>query len=226
MTAWSFVGAPPHREAPLVPKRRARKAEWEALCRRSMREAVVRILSKDGAEGLTMERVAAEAGVAKGTLYLYYRDKKALLEAVKEESFRPMRDELAAILAGPLPPRDKIGVFVTRHLGYFDEHRGFLRVLLWDRQLSGAYLSRQQNSEYRGTVQRIRGVLEAGVRDGSFRPMDPGKVAAMLIESDIVMIAYRLLEESPGPLEKDAQMVLDVFFNGIATRRASCGRRS
>lgn len=99
-------------------------------------------------------------------------------------------------------------------------------MLLWERQLAGTYLSRSRNSEYRRTLGRVSGALEEGMRDGSFRPMDPVKVAAMLIESDIVMIAHRLREESPAPLEKDAQMVLDVFFNGIATRRASCGRRS
>jgi AcrR family transcriptional regulator len=205
--------------------RSARKAEWEALCRRSMRDAVVRVLSREGAPGLTMEKVAAEAGVAKGTLYLYYKDKQALLEAVKEESFRPMREELTAILDGDDLPREKIRRFVSCHLGYFDEHRGFFKVLLWDRNLSGTYLSRRQGTFYRSTVQKIARILEEGVRDGAFRPVDGVKVAAMLIESDIVMIAQRLQEEPRAPLKEDAQMVLDVLMNGISARRNSLPRR-
>jgi hypothetical protein len=47
----------------------------------------------------------------------------------------------------------------------------------------------------------------------------------MLIESDIVMIAHRLLQESPGSLEKDAQMVLDEFPNGFSSKGRDCAAR-
>ena len=205
--------------------RRQRKAEWMALCRRGIREAAVRILSRDGAEGLTMEKLAAEAGVAKGTLYLYYRDKKELLESVKEESLKPMREELAEVLDGSLPPQDKIRQFVSRHLGYFDKNRDFFRVLLWDRQFAQAYFRHKQGSHYRTSVPKVAKVLEEGLRSGVFRPMNAVTVAAMLIESDIVVIAQRLHEEAPGPVEEDAKMLLDVFLNGISARRATSGRQ-
>ena len=196
-----------------------------ALCRRGIREAAVRILSRAGAEGLTMEKLAAEAGVAKGTLYLYYRDKKELLESVKEESLKPMREELAEVLDGGLPPQDKIRQFVFRHLGYFDKNRDFFRVLLWDRQFAQAYFRHKQGSHHRTSVPKVAKVLEDGLRSGAFRPMNTVSVAAMLIESDIVVIAQRLHEEVPGPVEEDAKMLLDVFLNGISAKRAPAGRQ-
>ncbi len=193
-----------------------RKSQWESFCKKGIQDAVVRILSRKGAEGLTMERVAAEAGVAKGTLYVYYKDKKQLLESVKEASLAPMRAELHQILDGGLPPVQKIGRFVERHLGYFDEHREFFRVLLWDRQLADTRMRRQQSDPFRTFVEKIAGILREGVRARAIRPLDPVKVAAMLLEADIAMIAQRLLLESPGSVEEDAHMLTDVFMNGIS----------
>ncbi len=194
-----------------------RKSQWESFCKKGIQDAVVRILSRKGAEGLTMERVAAEAGVAKGTLYVYYKDKKELLESVKEASMAPMRQELFGILDGELPPVQKIGRFVERHLSYFDEHREFFRVLLWERQLAETRLRRQQSDPFRTYVDKIARVLREGVRARAIRPLDPVKVAAMLIEADIAMIAQRLLLESPGSVEEDARMLTDVFMNGISS---------
>jgi len=45
-------------------------------------EATVRVLDRDGMEGLTTNAVAAAAGVSIGTLYQYFRNKEAILDAL------------------------------------------------------------------------------------------------------------------------------------------------
>ena len=186
----------------------------------------MRVLSADGARGLTMERVAREAGVAKGTLYVYFKDKKQLLQSVKEESLAPMRRELFGILDGDLPPVEKLRNFVARHLSYFDEHREFFRVLLWDRQLAETNLRRQQSDPFRTYVEKIAAVLREGASAKVFRPLDPVKVAAVLIEADIAMIAQRLLTDAPGSVEEDARMLTDLITNGLSPRRTGPARRT
>jgi len=207
----------------LAPTPKQRKAEWDALCRRSIQEAVVRILSREesGAGGLTMDRVAAEAGLAKGTLYLYFQNKQQLLTAVKDDALRPLWEELSAILDGPLPPVEKLERFVTRHLGWFDEHRELFRVLLWDRQIAETTLRRHQSHPFRTYVARVARVFEDGVRAGLFRPVDPQRLAAILVEADIVTIGRRLADVAPAPLEADARLVVDLFLNGVAARPAA-----
>lgn len=203
----------------MAPRPKQLKAEWGALCRRSIQDAVVRILSREGAEALTMDRVAAEAGLAKGTLYLHFKDKQQLLTAVKDEALRPLWEELFAILDGPLAPAAKLERFVVRHLGYFDERRDLFRVLLWDRQIAETTLRRQQSLPFRGYVERVAKVFEEGARVGVFRPLDPQRLAAMLIEANIVTIGRRFVVAAPGPPEADARFVVDLFLNGVAVRR-------
>ncbi|MHB8079958.1 MAG: TetR/AcrR family transcriptional regulator [Candidatus Krumholzibacteriia bacterium] len=207
----------------MAPTPKKHKAEWDALCRRSIQEAVVRLLSREdaGAVTLTMDRVAAEAGLAKGTLYLYFKNKQQLLTAVKDEALRPMWEELAAIVDGALPPAEKLARFVTRHLGYFDEHRELFRVLLWDRQIAETTLRRQQSLPFRGYVEQVARIFEEGTGAGVFRPLDPQRLAAMLVEADIVMIGRRFAAAAPGPPDADARLVVDLFLNGVAARPAA-----
>lgn len=207
-------------------KRRQRKVQWESFTRKNIQDAVIGILSRKGSAALTMERVAAEAGLAKGTLYAYFKDKKELLESVKDASLQPMRDELFSLLDGDLPPERKLECLITRHLGYFDENRGFFRVLLWDRQLAVAHLRRQQSTYYQNFVDRVARVFAEGVGKGIFKPLDPVKVALMIIEANIAMIGQRLLKEPPGPLEEDAGLLIEVFMQGVKAPKRGNKRKT
>jgi AcrR family transcriptional regulator len=207
-------------------KRRRHRVEWESFTRKNIQEAVIRILSRQGSAALTMERVAAEAGLAKGTLYAYFKDKKQLLESVKETSLQPMREELFSLLESDLSPERKLEGLITRHLGYFDENRGFFRVLLWERQLASIHLRRQQSTYYQNFVDRVARVFAEGVKKGIFKPLDPVKVALMIIEANIAMVGQRLLKDNPAPVEEDAGLLIDVFMQGVKAPRRANKRKS
>jgi AcrR family transcriptional regulator len=172
-----------------------RKRLWESMTRQGILEGVVRVLGSRGLQGLTMDNVAEEAGVAKGTLYLYFKSKQDLLNATKEAALGPM---------------------IREHLSYFDTHSSLFRVLLYDRGIALARWKRYRAGRYNAFLSRLAEVLAEGSRSGIFRSMDSGRVAAMLLEADIAVIHQRLQCEHPGPVEDDANLVAGVFLHGIA----------
>ncbi len=194
--------------------------QLESLARREIQDAVIRILSRPGARGLTMANVAMEAGMAKGTLYLHYRDKKQLVQSVKDATFNPLMEEILAILDGPLPPAERLTSAMARHIGYFDRNRGFFRVLLWDRQTAGTRFGKEQSARYRAYVLGVTRVLEEGIRSGAFKRLDAARLAPILIEASIAVIDSRLRREDPGPVEDDASLLREIILNGIALRRS------
>jgi TetR/AcrR family acrAB operon transcriptional repressor len=199
-----------------MPRRNAkRQSLLDSMTRQAIQEAVVNLVTLRDTRGITMDEVAAEAGVSKGCLYLHFRSKKDLLESVKEISFKPLGDQLQDILNGSLSPDRKIKDIMHRLLGYFDENRGLLRFLLEDRELAQSQIRRQKSSRYRSFLERISRVVEDGVAEGRFRQLDSGKVASMLVESTIAMSARRLLDERPAPVEEDARLLMEVFLQGI-----------
>ena len=174
------------------------------------------LVTRTGTRKITMDQVAAEAGMSKGCLYIHFRSKKELLESVKTASFKPLGDQLQKILDGSLTPNEKIESIVHRLFSYFDENRGFFRFLLEEREIAQSQVMRQKNSRYRNFVERIANVLDDGVASGIFRHMDARKVASIFIEAMIAMTARRLLEENPGPPDEDARLLIQVLFRGIA----------
>ncbi len=193
-----------------------RKHLLSQITRKAIQEAVVNLVTRTGARSVTMDQVAAEAEMSKGCLYIHFRSKKELLESVKTAIFKPLADQLQEILDGSLTPKQKIENIVHRLLGYFDENRGLFRFLLEEREIAQSPAIRQKNSRYRNFVERIANVLEDGVTNGLFCPMDAKKVASIYIEAMIAMTARRLLEENPGSLDEDARLLIQVIFQGIA----------
>jgi TetR/AcrR family acrAB operon transcriptional repressor len=193
-----------------------RKRLFNQITRKAIQEAVVNLVTQTGTRRVTMDQVAAEAGMSKGCLYIHFRSKKELLESVKTASFEPLGDQLQEILNGPLTPKQKIENIVHRLLGYFDENRGLFRFLLEEREIAQSPAIRQKNSRYRNFVERIANVLDDGAATGLFCRMDSRKVASIFIEAMIAMTARRLLEENPGPLVEDARLLIQVLFQGIS----------
>jgi AcrR family transcriptional regulator len=187
---------------------------WEAHKRQSIQDAVVRLMCREGVGAVTMERVAQEVGIAKGTVYLHYETKQHLLEAVKESSLEPLRQKIEEILAGAGTPEKKLKAVPLRYLTYFDERRDLFRILLYDRE-APARGGRYQSKRYRMLVDEMARVIGEGTKSGVFREVDTHSVAAMFLDSNIALVNHRLLTETPAPVEDDAALVSDIFLRGL-----------
>lgn len=191
------------------------KKVWKAQKKQGLMEIVVKVISRDGADGLTMDAVAEEAGVAKGTLYAYFKNKQDLLKEAIEATVKPMVDELVVVLKSNLSPEERLRKMILMHLSYFEAHRDFFRIFVHDRVAAQQRLKRYRSCRYHEFLENTAHVIDEGVRDGMFRPLDSLKLAAMLVEADIAVINQRLLSDQPSPVELDAALISDVFFHGI-----------
>lgn len=197
-----------------------KKNAWKNVKKNGLMSAAVRVLSREGASALTMDDVAMEAGVAKGTLYVYFKNKQDLLKELVETAIAPMVDELTAILESNDSPKDRLILMTQRHLSYFDEHRDFFRIFVHDRMTSIQRMKRYRNNRYQTFVNAIAKVLQTGIEHGEFRSLDPYKVASIWTESNIAMIHLRLLSENPGTSESDAALICEVLLRGISSEPA------
>src|SRR6266851_694046 len=160
---------------------------WESYKRQSIQQAVIRLMCREGLKSVTMERVAQEVGIAKGTVYLHYRDKQELLDSVKETALEPLRTKVDEIFRGAASPERKLRAFALRYLTYFDERRDLFRILLYEREVVRVQGSRYQTDRYRYLVEETARLIREGIQDGSFRDVDPDMVAAMFVEAVIAI---------------------------------------
>jgi AcrR family transcriptional regulator len=86
-------------ELPVIASQRAERAD-AARNREAILCAARRLLSDHGAASITMDRLAGEAGVGKGTLFRRFGDRASLFHALLDESERRLQN---AFIAGPPP---------------------------------------------------------------------------------------------------------------------------
>ncbi len=99
-------------------------------------EAARRVLAERGAEGTSIDAVASEAGVGKGTVFRRFGDRSGLFQALSDEHLRSFQD---AFIAGPpplgpgAPLRERLAAFLDGLLDLYDDHLELTLALEKDR---------------------------------------------------------------------------------------------
>jgi AcrR family transcriptional regulator len=147
---------------------RARKAD-PAIRKQAILDAALDVFAERGFEAARLDDVAARAGVAKGTLYLYTDDKEALFEEVLRNAVSPVLERLGVIATAPDLPAEKIlealfATFVREVLG--TKRKLLLRLIIAE----GPRFPRIAEFYYRNVVSRIMPLIakvaERGVERG------------------------------------------------------------
>jgi AcrR family transcriptional regulator len=101
----------------------ARRNRERILC------AAGRLIERNGIECMSMDDVAAEAGVGKGTLYRRFGDRASLLRALIEEPEREFQESLirgAPPLGPGAPPPERLHAFGDGLMAFLDGHAAFI----------------------------------------------------------------------------------------------------
>lgn len=151
--------------ASLVSASAERKAEKHKL----ILEAAVRAFSKWGYHNCTMSKVAREAGVADGTLYLYVRSKEDLLVSAFKHVMSELMERLDHELSLLVDPVSKLEMLIRMHFGLMEndpDMAGFLQFHLRQPDRSIREAIREPLVQY---ARRIEQVIEEGKAMGVFR---------------------------------------------------------
>lgn len=144
--------------------------------RHELLEAVWRLIERNGITGVTVRSIAAESGWSTGSLAHYFADKEDILTSALRLSHEEI-DKRWAESADGLGPSDALWVFVTDNLPLDDRRRRetLLEMAYWASAVPDEAIRSIQTEEADGLKQRLTGILEAGIADGSFA-VEPGTV--------------------------------------------------
>jgi AcrR family transcriptional regulator len=189
----------------------------------SIQEATLRVIARKGMAAATMQEIADEAGVAKGTIYLYFRDRDALVEKTFESAMAQLRERIDKALELNVPLEEKLRAMFGAQLAFFRENREFFRLYLSLRMPEGPpdrqrRQKRNCQPQYRARVEKFAGVLEQAMARGEIRRMDAERLALFIMEGSTAVILERLTEESPPSEESDVESIVSFVLDGIRTR--------
>jgi AcrR family transcriptional regulator len=190
--------------------------------------AAMTLFVERGFAATRLEDVAAQAGVSKGTLYLYFTNKEELFKAVVRENVVPVIGEaeeiintfegssselFRAIIFGwweriGNTPLSGLAKLIMAEAGNFPEVARFYH----DEVIS------------RGTAMIVR-VLERGIQRGEFRPVDVTEAINVVTAPMLMLMAWKHSFGHCGvkPLSPESYLntFIDLFLNGLLTEKSA-----
>ena len=186
-----------------APPPRTRRVAPEAR-RQAILKAALAVFAEHGFEAARLDDVAARAGVAKGTLYLYFKHKEALFEALIRTSVSPIMEQLGKVAATPdLPPLQAIeaffALFEKEVLG--TERKLLLRLIIAE----GPRFPAIAEMYYREVVARgiglMRTLAERAAQQGVFATSAAARYPQLIVAPLILAVIWDGLFSKIDPLD-------------------------
>ena len=192
-------------------------------------QAAIRVFGESGFERATMEEIAREADVAKGTIYLYYASKQNIYDAALSSGFAELDEQTRTRLdeAGTL--REAISAFITTRTVFFLEHPDFFR--LYVGAIAGQITNpKARPSDFHAMIERqtrrLTHAVERAVARREIRRVDPAATATAIFDLTRGLVARRLTGHADPDVAEDAAFVADLIWRGLGTEEGKRAQRT
>jgi len=192
---------------------------------REIMAAARSLLEQRAPEAMTMEEIAAAAGVAKGTLYLYFQSKDDLIQALITQVGENIIRDLEAALVAPGTPPEKLIRLVSVLLEYLNRER--LLFPIYARELvqgegesRDGFRRRFQELEEQ-FVALMTDLFAEGIAAGQFIPANP-RLLTFLIRGLIRATGYYQKAEGQADAAQEAlPVILTLISSGLIREKQS-----
>jgi len=210
----------------VVPSKRIAKPRWQRRKDARPEElvaAALEVFVERGYEGTTLADVARRAGVTKGTIYLYFENKEALFKAVVRQTIVPViaqGEALARSFTGSA--RDLLEQLVREYWRLVGETAlAGIPKLMMAEAATFPELTRFYYDEVVARGHRLMaGVIERGVKNGEFRPVDVMLAAKLamspLMHATVVRRAFASCMPAGFNVQAYLDTHIDLYLHGIA----------
>jgi len=142
--------------------------------------AAERIFARHGFFAARVTEIAKEAGVADGTIYLYFKSKDDLLISWFEHRMKQVNEELRATIEG-VPPEDQLRAFIKRYLELVHDEPAAAEVLTIELRQSTKFMKEYENPQFADFLRTLGALVAAEQERGHIEPAIPSHVAARMI---------------------------------------------
>ena len=185
-----------------------------------------KLIEEIGFSSLTMDKVAQKAGIAKGTVYLYFKDKDDLLEKVLSTGFEKMFERIKNRVAVESKVIDKLGALISENINHIYENRYFFKTIFLD-EVNVVFLKKKSKESFNLRRKRysdfIGDIIKSGTESGDFiSGLNPAKSGYMLVSLIKTAAIYNFLndrfEPTPEMIKNDTKEILNLFLHGISVK--------
>ncbi|HZE71613.1 MAG TPA: TetR/AcrR family transcriptional regulator [Pyrinomonadaceae bacterium] len=187
--------------------------------REAILRAAIQVFAHNGYFNSKVADIAREAGIADGTVYLYFKSKEEILHSVFDQSMEKAIADGKKQLARITDPREKLRRIALLHLERLGSDRDLAVVFQVELRGSTKFMQEFSAAGFAEYLGLIRTTFEEGQRAGVFRPDLNAKVMAKILFGALDEMATNwILSKKRYKLAPMADQVLDIFLNGVSVK--------
>src|SRR5262245_47767167 len=173
------------------------------------------VFSRKGFHDATIDDIAAEAGVAKGTVYLYFQSKNDIYLDALRDGIRMLNDQMRIQATAQGSVKDRLRNLIATKISFFDANRDFFQILQSELGRVEAAIS-QCRDLYFEQAQIINGDLQDGVKEGVVQKLNTKKAAFAVADLTKGVVIQRVLGWSRTRLNEEIDFAFKLLWKGIA----------
>jgi len=180
-------------------------------------DAARTLFSREGYAATSVDHVAAEAGIAKGTVYLYFKSKEELYLAALARDIRTFAAKAREKMESVPTFREKVEAFLRVRLEYCRAHEDFLRIYLseYGSMCVNTPISKELRRLQRKNMRYVATVVQAAIDRREIRAVSAPALAATLFDIARGLIERRLLGWKEFQVRGEIAFATDLLWHGI-----------
>ena len=184
--------------------------------REAILKAAIKVFARRGFFHAQVADVAREAGVAAGTVYLYFQSKDEILTSIFERTMSEGIAEGQAALEGIDDPVERMRLLARTHLGWLGRDRDLAVVFQVELRQTTKFMARFSATALRTYLGQLRDAIGDAQTAGLFRQdISPTDAAKAIFGALDEMATNWILSSRRYALVNQADVVVDLFVNGM-----------
>lgn len=180
--------------------------------------AAAKVISKKGYHNTQMDDIAAEAGVAKGTLYLYFESKQDLFAKFIDNIFLQTFVSLQHINSIHTNSIEKIRMYIKSQLEFFSKQMQFFKIIIKEiHAIDEGFDQRYKqkiHARYHKTVDILAKIIKGGIKERLIKPVD-SELAAFILTNIIKSVIFQnIRRKNKMSISRQTLFIMDIFLRG------------
>jgi AcrR family transcriptional regulator len=196
--------------------RRTKEEVLEEYRCSTIEDAAIAVIARKGVEHATIQEIADEAGIAKGTVYVYFKDREALLSRVADRAFTRLCDELAQVFDAPGTFAQRLEALVVKQISFFDENADLFRATMALSRREAEAPRKHWPASYTRYSALLESMFQTARESGEIRgDLEPAAVVGVYRDCLRGVLIRRIEHKSRTPRADDAHLIVSVLLRGI-----------
>ena len=179
-------------------------------------DAAVDVIAENGYFHSPVSAIAARAGVADGTIYLYFKSKDDVLRTAIDSTFGSFYCKVEEQFRTMHDPREQLEYIARLHLESASVNRSMAILMQTEMRQSAKFIAEFSHHHLVRYIQVVREVIRRGQQHGLFRPdVSDGVVAHCMFGAIDELLSSAVFTNREYDAQATAAQVIDVLMHGI-----------